>query len=60
MKLSDYIEKHYNGSQADFAKDNSFDRQIVWRMLQKGYWHVYDGMLMMHKHDVKQEGLSND
>ena len=54
MTLSKYIEENHGGSQVAFAKANGLTKQVVWRMLDKGYWHVYDGMLLIHKKDIEQ------
>lgn len=53
MKLKDYIHSNYNGSQTDFARANKLTKQVVWRMLQKECWYVYDGMLLQAKKVVK-------
>lgn len=58
MTLQKYINKHHGGSQVAFANANGLTKQIVWRMLQKGYWHVYDGMLLQHKKDIANEPTS--
>jgi len=54
MKLIDYINTKHNGSQVAFANANGFTKQLVWRMLNKGAWHVYDGMLLNHRRDVNE------
>jgi hypothetical protein len=55
VTLSKYIEDNYGGSQVAFAKANGLTKQLVWRMLDKGYWHVYEGMLLIHKRDVAND-----
>lgn len=55
MTLSKYIEQAYGGSQVAFARANGLTKQVVWRMLDKGYWHVYDNMLLIHKKDISNE-----
>ena len=55
MTLSKYIEDNYGGSQVAFAKANGLTKQLVWRMLDKGYWHVYEGMLLIHKRDIAND-----
>ena len=55
MKLSNYIQKHHGGNQAAFARSQGITKQVVWRMLNKGYWHVYDGMLMVCKAKIKEQ-----
>lgn len=60
MTLSKYIDENYGGSQVAFAKANGLTKQVVWRMLDKGYWHVYDGMLLIHKKDICNEPTSDN
>ena len=53
MKLRDYILKHYNGRNVDFARANELSPQSVGVMVKKGIYHVYDGMLMIARVEVK-------
>lgn len=53
MKLTDYIQKHYNGNKTAFANDNNTTKQAVWGMEKKGYYHVVNGYLVMMKTKLK-------
>jgi len=49
MKLTEYIEKHYNGNKRAFALDNGMTAQQVTPMINKGNYHVIDGYLCQMK-----------
>ena len=53
MKLRDYILKNYNGRNTDFADANEMSAQAVGVMVKKGFYYVYDGMLMISRKEVK-------
>jgi hypothetical protein len=53
MKLRDYILKHYNGRNIDFAEANEMSAQAVGVMIKKGIYYIYDGMLMIARKEVK-------
>ena len=53
MKLRDYILKHYNGRNVDFAEDNGMSAQAVGVMVKKGIYYIYDDMLMIARREVK-------
>ena len=53
MKLRDYILKHYNGRNIDFAEANSMTAQAVGVMVKKGIYYIYDGQLMIARKEVK-------
>lgn len=42
MKIEDYIKRHYNGSQAAFARDIGVSSQAVSKMKQNGF--IIQGM----------------
>lgn len=53
MKLTDYIQKHYSGNQAAFARDMGVKPQHVTKWLQAGFI-VYEGRLYSpRKFEVK-------
>ena len=54
MLLSDYIEKHYNGSRVDFAASQSTSKQQVNKWLS-GQWLVIDGRLYSPKQELKDQ-----
>ena len=53
MKLRDYILKHYNGRNIDFAIANEMTAQQVGQMIKKGVYYIYDGMLVIARREVK-------
>ena len=53
MKLREYILKHYNGRNVDFAEDNGIKPQQVGLMIKKGNYYVYDSKLMIARREVK-------
>ena len=53
MKLIDYIQKHYQGNKRSFALDNNMTAQQVTPMINKGYYHVINGYLVMMKTKLK-------
>ena len=53
MKLRDYILKHYNGRNVDFANDNKIKPQFVGVMVKKGTYYVYDNQLMIARRIIK-------
>lgn len=53
MKLLDYIQKHYGGNQAAFARDIGVKPQMVTQWLNAGFI-VFDGRLYSpRKFEVK-------
>ena len=52
MLLSDYIDQHYNGIRADFARSQGVAPQQVNKWLA-GRWLVIDGRLYSPKQDLK-------
>lgn len=53
MKLREYILKHYNGRNVEFAEANGMSDQQVGQMVKKGTYHIYDGMLVIARREVK-------
>jgi len=64
MKLSEYINKFYDGNISHFADDNSYYRQNVRPMLKKGFYHVIriDSKLMciMAKSQLRVDKLKDE
>ena len=55
MKLSDYINKHYNGNKSAFALAHNMTKQKVWAMVKNGNYYVYDGMLLLMRKEIENE-----
>ena len=55
MKLSDYINEHYNGNKTAFANDASTTKQAIWAMVKNGNYYVYDGMLLLMRKEIDNE-----
>ena len=53
MKLIDYITTNHHGVNKQFADANGYCKQQVGVMVQKGYYYVYDGMLMISRKELK-------
>ena len=51
MTLMEYIEKHYNGSKADFARAEGTTRQHVQKWVNNG-WLVMGSQLVSPKKDL--------
>lgn len=49
MTLREYIDKHYGGNQAAFARAIGKPRQQVNGWLESGDWYVYDNHLCQRK-----------
>lgn len=49
MTLREYIDEHYGGNQAAFARAIGKPRQQVSAWLESGNWFVYDGHLHQRK-----------
>ena len=45
MKLKDYIDKHYRGNQAAFARSQGVTAQAVTKWINKGYIVIGDDIL---------------
>lgn len=60
MKLRDYILKHYNGRNVDFAAANEMTAQQVGQMVKKGVYYIYDGMLVIARRDIKSSAKKTD
>ena len=54
MKLIDYIKENHNGKNTRFADANGYSKQQVGVMVQKGFYYVYDGMLVIARKELKQ------
>ena len=52
MKLIDYIAEYYNGVNKQFADANDYSKQQVGVMVQKGYYYVYDEMLVIARKEL--------
>ncbi|EEI9689268.1 hypothetical protein CBJ67_000277 [Salmonella enterica subsp. enterica serovar Hillingdon] len=49
MPIREYIDRHFGGNQAAFARAIGKPRQRVTEWLEAGNWYVYDGYLCQRK-----------
>lgn len=52
MRLRDYILTHYDGNNAAFGRDNGLSRMAISRMVNKGTYYIYDGLLMIARREI--------
>lgn len=52
MQLIEYIEKHYNGSQADFARAQGVQAPQITQWIKKGFI-VVDGVLYSPRRELE-------